>query len=77
MLLTLCEYSVPMLRATWFIKMTSFYHESKMAESKMKRKPQIDLSQGLFKSVYITSMIIFSAMFKQNLLDILSSDCIH
>ncbi|RXG58705.1 Mediator of RNA polymerase II transcription subunit 12 [Armadillidium vulgare] len=45
MLLTLCEYSVPMSRATWFIKMTSFYQESKMAESKIKRRPQPDLSQ--------------------------------
>ncbi|XP_063875599.1 mediator of RNA polymerase II transcription subunit 12-like isoform X1 [Scylla paramamosain] len=32
MFLTLCEYSVPMLRATWFIKMTSAYQESKVAE---------------------------------------------
>ena len=46
MLLTLCEYSVPMLRAAWFIKMTSFYHESKVAESKKKRQ-QPDISQGM------------------------------
>ncbi|XP_063588156.1 mediator of RNA polymerase II transcription subunit 12-like protein [Penaeus indicus] len=46
MFLTLCEYSVPMLRATWFIKMTSAYHESKVAESKIKKRQQPDIAQG-------------------------------
>ncbi|CAL4069283.1 unnamed protein product, partial [Meganyctiphanes norvegica] len=45
MFLKLCEYSVPMLRATWFIKMTSAYHESKVAESKIKKRQQPDISQ--------------------------------
>ncbi|MPC43176.1 Mediator of RNA polymerase II transcription subunit 12 [Portunus trituberculatus] len=45
MFLTLCEYSVPMLRATWFIKMTSAYQESKVAESKIKKRQQPDIAQ--------------------------------
>ncbi|XP_076043982.1 mediator complex subunit kohtalo isoform X2 [Oratosquilla oratoria] len=45
MFLTLWDYSVPMLRATWFIKMTSAYHESKVAESKIKKRQQPDIAQ--------------------------------
>ncbi|KAA0189334.1 hypothetical protein HAZT_HAZT004835 [Hyalella azteca] len=46
MLLTLCEYAVPTQRAIWFIKMTSFYQETKALEIKAKKRQQLDLSLG-------------------------------
>ena len=57
MLLTLCEYTVPIQRAVWYIKMASFYHESKIAESKIKKRQQLDLSQGMFFCCYFPSNI--------------------
>lgn len=61
MFLSLCEYSVPMLRATWFIKMTSAYHESKVAESKIKKRQQPDIAQG--RSVYVCVCVCLNVYF--------------
>ena len=59
MFLTLCEYSVPMLRATWFIKMTLAYHEAKVVESKVKKRQQPDIAQGMDKVISdIVNMLI-------------------
>ena len=68
MFLTLCEYSVPFLRATWFIKMTSAYHESKVAESKIKKRQQPDIAQGNFNIVMVIlhEWYLLPAMTKQN-----------
>ncbi|XP_064639525.1 mediator of RNA polymerase II transcription subunit 12-like protein isoform X2 [Lineus longissimus] len=49
---TLCQYDVPMVRATWFIKMTSAYTIA-MSENKMKKRqivdPSLDWAQALTK----------------------------
>lgn len=43
--LTLFEFSVPMLRAAWFIKMTSVYQVA-ISEAKMKKRQLPDPCQG-------------------------------
>ncbi|KAI8498739.1 Mediator of RNA polymerase II transcription subunit 12-like protein, partial [Branchiostoma belcheri] len=40
----LCEYSVPLLRATWFVKMTSAYYVA-ISEAKIKKRQMNDPSQ--------------------------------
>lgn len=76
MLLTLCEYAVPLQRAIWFIKMTSFYHESKVAESKIKKRQQPDLSQGELGCSFILAilsviMLYLPLIVSENLLKLL------
>ncbi|XP_038050746.1 mediator of RNA polymerase II transcription subunit 12-like protein isoform X3 [Patiria miniata] len=41
---TLCEYDVPLVRATWFLKMTAA-HSAAMSETKMKKRAPNDPSQ--------------------------------
>ena len=42
---SLCENSVPILRAAWFIKMTSAYNTA-ISEAKIKKRLMADPSQG-------------------------------
>lgn len=44
---TLCEYAVPNVRATWFIKMTAA-HNMGTQESRNRRKLAVDQSMGRF-----------------------------
>jgi mediator of RNA polymerase II transcription subunit 12 len=41
----LCEYQVPMVRATWFIKLSSAYAVA-VTEAKMKKRQVPDPAQG-------------------------------
>ena len=42
---SLCEHSVPMLRAAWFIKMTAAYNTA-ICEGKVKKRIMADPAQG-------------------------------
>lgn len=44
--MTLCEYQVPMLRAAWFIKLSSAYTVA-VSEAKIKKRQLPDPSQGM------------------------------
>lgn len=48
--MTLYEFSVPMLRAAWFIKMSSAYIAA-ISEAKIKKRQLPDPSQGIY--IYI------------------------
>lgn len=54
---------MPMLRATWFIKMTSAYHESKVAESKIKKRQQPDIAQGRSVCLYVCDCLLYDVGF--------------
>lgn len=43
--LTLCEFSIPMVKAAWFIKMTAA-HNAAVQENKTKKRQNIDQSIG-------------------------------
>ena len=45
---SLCEYSIPMLRAAWFIKISSAYTTG-ISESKGKKRVMADPAQGTMK----------------------------
>lgn len=53
----LCDYQVPMLRAAWFIKLSSAYTVA-VSEAKIKKRQLPDPSQGKHQIVfyYITSV---------------------
>lgn len=44
----LCEYQVPVIRATWFIKLSSAYAVT-VSEQKIKKRQQLDPTQGLIR----------------------------
>ena len=46
----LVEFSVPMLRATWFLKMTASYN-SAISEAKTKKRQMPDPSQGILEFI--------------------------
>lgn len=46
---TLCEYSVPLVRAAWFIKMTAA-HNMATQDSRIRRRQAADQSIGMFSS---------------------------
>lgn len=49
--MTLYEFSVPMLRAAWFIKMSSAYIAA-ISEAKIKKRQLPDPSQGIYIYIY-------------------------
>lgn len=56
----LCEYQVPMLRAAWFIKLSSAYTTA-VSEAKMKKRQLPDPTQGLlsgFGSFFPISQVL-------------------
>lgn len=46
MFIHLCEYQVPVLRATWFIKLSSAYTVA-VSEAKIKKRQLPDPTQGI------------------------------
>lgn len=54
----LCEYNVPLIRATWFIKLSSAYTVA-VSEAKIKSKRQLpDPTLGMLYRIYYTNKII-------------------
>jgi len=51
---SLCDYSIPMLRAAWFIKISSAYNTG-VNESKGKKRIMADPASGIFTTncIYI------------------------
>lgn len=47
MFILLCEYQVPVLRATWFIKLSSAYTVA-VTEQKVKKRQSFDPTQGIY-----------------------------
>ena len=48
---SLCDYSIPMLRAAWFIKISSAYNTG-VSESKGKKRIMADPASGRYKCIY-------------------------
>jgi len=54
----LCEYNVPLIRATWFIKLSSAYTIA-VSEAKIKSKRQLpDPTLGTYILFSYTSLIL-------------------
>lgn len=62
----LCEYNVPLIRATWFIKLSSAYTVA-VSEAKIKSKRQLpDPTLGL--SHLLNYKYLFSSLIKELIL---------
>lgn len=53
----LCEYQVPMLRAAWFIKLSSAYTVA-VSEAKIKKRQLPDPTTGIIKIISVLFIII-------------------
>lgn len=57
MFIHLCEYQVPVLRATWFIKLSSAYTVA-VSEAKIKKRQLPDPTQGIVYFIELDSPVL-------------------
>lgn len=62
----LCEYQVPMLRAAWFIKLSSAYTVA-VSEAKIKKRQIPDPTTGILIKFFITLSYLLYFCFKNGL----------